>query len=332
MLQTESASAGHYEKDIWDKLNVLFKVLAASIIAVIGFWGKDYLNKKKEVQLYTELTVNREQADSELRKTMFNTIISDLLNPDPNVIHDRVLALEILAYNFHDVISLNPLFKQLEREITQNSLEERAKKPSEPSTIDWDSLRDRLERVARDVSTKQLAALRDVGIVKNQDVYIDDIDERRNTLAEKHSIEAFGSPKWSYPSGITIMDQELRLPKGQSLAEQSRQFLVQILFVDEDTRQILVHLEVRKTGARIPEIHNTFWVGFSDFPLIDNTRLENGERVAIVLRSWEKDKIVEIGLAYFPGSRASLKERMYYDEILNQLLTSSALAKPELQG
>jgi len=59
-------------------------------------------------------------------------------------------------------------------------------------------------------------------------------------------------------------------------------------------------------------------VSFYDFPMIDNTHLANGRRIAVVLRSWEPGR-ADIALVYFPGSRASLKEKPYYEELIEQL-------------
>jgi hypothetical protein len=55
--------------------------------------------------------------------------------------------------------------------------------------------------------------------------------------------------------------------------------------------------------------------------MIDNTRLENGDRVALVLRRWEENS-AELWVAYFPGSRAGLKDKMYYEEVIKRFLAA----------
>jgi hypothetical protein len=52
--------------------------------------------------------------------------------------------------------------------------------------------------------------------------------------------------------------------------------------------------------------------------------LPGGQRVAGVLRDWEPDSHVQIALAYFPSSRASLKEKLFYEEIVKQLQSTKA--------
>ncbi len=229
---------------------------------------------------------------------MFNTVIKELLKPERKQIPDRVLALEMLTYNFHDVIALGPLFKQLERDIAEDSeMKQQPEKQRE--------LRDRLQKVAWEVVYKQLAALGKEGKFSLQDVSFKDLEN---------------SPY----GGIMIIKsiKEVRLTTGEDADdEQERRIIIRILKKDDDSKQIQVLLEAHPPGKpdRDMEISNPFWVSFSDFPLIDNIRLKDGNRVAVVLRRWEENS-AEIGVAYFPGERASLKDKVYYEEAVEQIL------------
>ena len=62
--------------------------------------------------------------------------------------------------------------------------------------------------------------------------------------------------------------------------------------------------------------------GAFDFPMVDNTRLSRDQRYAIVLQQFDTSN-ARIRLLYFPGSRASLRERPYYEEILENLRRQS---------
>ena len=66
-----------------------------------------------------------------------------------------------------------------------------------------------------------------------------------------------------------------------------------------------------------------FDLGSFSTPMIDNTRLSNDQRVAIVLTDLSKFGAA-LSLMYFPGSRASLRERPYYEEILRKLAEKSS--------
>lgn len=286
------------KKDIWEKLDVVFKAIVALAVAFVSVFGSMYLQGKAQrdakVSLYAQLMTNREKADSDLRKEMFNIVIKEFLEPkQDSSIQKRVLAVEMLTYNFHDVIALGPLFKQLDHDISEAP--ELEKDPDKKQL-----LLNRLRKVAKETVDKQLAVLGGIGVFKNQDVFFADMDNQ--------------------PEGVTVMDEELGLPIEKEKGESKRKFFVHVLAKDDNTKQMLVYVEIsRPGGARSLEMTNTFWLGFSDFPLIDNTRLRNGDRMAIALRRWEESS-AELCLAYFPGSRASLKDKVYYDELVTQLL------------
>jgi hypothetical protein len=57
--------------------------------------------------------------------------------------------------------------------------------------------------------------------------------------------------------------------------------------------------------------------------MIDNTRLSNDQRVAVVLTDMNPAG-ASLSLVYFPGSRASLREKPYYEEILKKLADTVA--------
>ncbi|MGE0407264.1 MAG: hypothetical protein AB7O65_13290, partial [Candidatus Korobacteraceae bacterium] len=75
------------------------------------------------------------------------------------------------------------------------------------------------------------------------------------------------------------------------------------------------------------EIDTNFMVGLFDFPMIDNTRLSGNERCAISLTALNPD-VVSVALAYFPASRASLKDKPYYDEVIRELVRGREPASP----
>ena len=71
-----------------------------------------------------------------------------------------------------------------------------------------------------------------------------------------------------------------------------------------------------------------FLVGLFDFPMIDNTRLSGGERTSVSLTSLNPS-VLSIALAYFPASRASLKDKPYYDEVIRDLVAESPAVEPD---
>jgi hypothetical protein len=117
-----------------------------------------------------------------------------------------------------------------------------------------------------------------------------------------------------------------------SLDGVTRQFSIYVVAADPQTRQINVRLEIRTpngNGAATETSSADFWVGYFDFPMIDNTRLTHDQRAAVILNSFE-DGGADITLAYFPGSYASLKEKASYQEVFQNLMkTNESLSRKQ---
>ena len=288
-------SNGDNRRDGWYKAGIVLKpvsgLLAALTVAMCGFIGSKYLNSRQEndlrVRLYTELISKREEAESALRKDMFTSIIETFLKADTTTMEEKVLQLELLAYNFHECLNLTPLFVHLNSQIPIGE------KPG---------LKKRLEKVAREVNAKQLAILK-----------------REDTILQSNI--CFDSLR-AHPEGIWVIDDSLTLDGIE------RDFGVKVLEVDTITKEIEVRLEISAQkqslkGKKItekPPIDVEFSVGYFDFPMIDNTRLSEDQRCAIVLNNFEEFG-ADISLVYFPGAHASLKEKPYYEEIVDKLLS-----------
>ncbi len=317
------------EKDKWDKWEIVLKpiggLLAALAIASVGFFGSRYLESQQReetnLRLYAELMSGREKADSDLRKEMFNSIIKAFLEPKSDDPKDFVLALEMLAYNFHDVIDLGPLFKHVDSivknlRVKQSSSEEETSKVSKddlPKQLEVtgisasaeedlrkqkENLWKRLEKVAMEVTGKQIASLEDVGVVKDGDVDFMDLEE----------------------TSITLFNEDaLQLPSSSSQSAYRIGLELEVNGVDKINKELRIRLFLWYLDENREEIDRSFQVGFFDFPMIDNTRLPKGNRLAIVLTNWE-EMSAHVDLVYFPGSRASLKEKPYYDEIIQELV------------
>ncbi len=98
----------------------LVKVLALPLVTlVLGYWFNSSLNERQQVdsniRLYAEMMGRREEADSNLRKDMFNSILTTFMAKDPalrlsseELIRQQILSLELLAYNFHESLDIAP--------------------------------------------------------------------------------------------------------------------------------------------------------------------------------------------------------------------------------
>src|SRR6185436_20581746 len=93
-------------------------------------------------RVYTQLMSSREQAESGLRKDMFQSIIQAFLPPQSGGLEGKMLNLEMLAYNFHESLNLKPLFDHMERQIAM---------ANGPEKADYIA---RLNQVAREITNR----------------------------------------------------------------------------------------------------------------------------------------------------------------------------------
>src|ERR1700738_303661 len=114
--------------DFWKKLQILLApvggLLTAISVALIGFIGSSFLNKKQETdtraKVFAELMSQREQAETVMRKDMFGQIIEAILKPEKSSPDLAVLNMELLAYNFHESLNLKPLFSYIRRHLPKS--------------------------------------------------------------------------------------------------------------------------------------------------------------------------------------------------------------------
>jgi hypothetical protein len=283
-------------KDFWDKAAVMLQplggLLTAVAVAFVGVKGSQVLNERQAAEtnarLYSELMSRREESESSLRKDMFVSIIQSYLEPRSGDLDSRILNLELLAVNFHDSLNLKPLFLDLQRRLAS---------PTIPGRDDY---LNRVNRVAREVTAKQMFALEGHG----------KSFRRTLDLQELSTTGRFGIP----------LDSESIDVDGRRCDVGLR-----VLSFDPKSQQLRVRLEVKATNdsAGETETRAVFDLGYFDFPMIDNTRLANGLRCAVTLSALTRES-AELATICFPGEYASLKDRPYYDEVIQRLKEAAA--------
>jgi hypothetical protein len=292
------------KRDNWDKAAIILQpvggLLTALAIGLFGYFSSDFLNRRQAIEnnmrLYSELMSRREESESALRKDMFVSIFSSFLRPAGGGLAADVLNLELLAQNFHESLNLKPLFFDLQRRIKKSE-------PAARSAADREELasfQDRLERVAREIARKQVIVLEGVG--KKIDRTVDLTKD---------------------PEGSTLESATMVLDGVETSVS------MDIQAVDRENREIQIGLTVETPDPQLGRQTKTanFAVSYFDFPMIDNTRLERGQRCAVVLNSFS-DQSADLTLVLFPGAYASLKEKPYYNEVLESVLSASKKLGP----
>lgn len=284
-------------KDFWDRLQIILSpvggLLTAIAVASLGMVGSRTLERQQsneaKLRLYSELMTRREESEATLRKEMFQSIIGSFFDAGAASLDTRLLKMELLAHNFHEALNLVPLFEHMQRDIDK-------------STASRDEKRfyaSRLGDLAREVTRKQMIVLESSGRRHDWTVLISD------SLANGSASQQLDDVEFDL-DGI------------------KRRFRVTLSSADTVRRELRVGLEI-ETPAQPGVPPNAvgrytvdFDVGFYSTPMIDNTRLSNDQRVSLVLLDMNQYG-ASLSLVYFPGSRASLREKPYYEEILRKL-------------
>ena len=292
-------SEEHKTKDTWDKVAIILApvggLFTAVAIALFGFITSTKQDRRQALEtntrLYSELMSRREDSESALRKDMLVSIISSFLNPNRTDLSNDVLSLELLAYNFHESLNLKPLFLDLMRRIKYAE----AAAPSPAKEAEFAEYQERLEAVAREIARKQMIVLEGVG--------------RRFD----RTIDLSGDP-----DGTTLEHASTILDSVQT------DFDIDVVHVDRENREVLVSISIETPDpaqGRQTKVA-TFTVSFFDFPMIDNLRLARGQRCALVLTNFT-DQSADLTAVLFPGAYASLKEKPYYNEVIQSVLHAS---------
>ena len=275
-------------KDTWDKLQIVFHplngLLTAATVALLGYYTSSVLRQNEgmetNMRVYSELASSREQADSALRKDMFISVIQTFLRPE-NDLEAKMLNLELLTYNFHESLNLKPLFAYMDRQIA-----------GQKDPVTQKNYVTRLNQVGRDIATRQLVLLQQVGAKFSRSIDFD-------------MLKTAGI--------LELMPEKLALKDGVE-----REFSLSVLGFNPQTREIRMEMGVRTPTDSAEMQMRKFSVGTYDFPMIDNTRLSRDQRAAVVITQ-SNESTAEVTLVYFPGSYASLKEKASYDEVVEQL-------------
>jgi hypothetical protein len=278
-------------KDRWDKVAVVLHpvggLLTALAVTAVGVMGSQVLNRRQALdtnaRLYSELMSRREESESSLRKDMFVSIIQTFLKPGAGDLDTKVLNLELLAYNFHESLNLKPLFMDIARRLEAPEVKDRL------------AYRARLNRIARETSAKQLFALEGHGRSFRRTVDLEEVRRQGR-------------------SGVALDSESI------DIGGKACNVNLYVLDSDAETQQLKMRLEVKApANSQDPvDTRAEFYLGWYDFPMIDNTRLGNGLRCAVTLSNFSP-AMADITTVCFPGEFASLKDRPYYDEVIEKL-------------
>ncbi len=274
----------------------------------------------------------REAADGLLRKDLFQHIIQPFLKDPPSheTLDSLMVALELLALNFHDSVSLKPIFYDLDQQIRQLPQNDKRRGIYQA----------RLYNLAADIVRKQMLILQ---AEANATWFTVDLTRVANlgepysqlvTLKHDGKSEYVQLRSQDRCEGITRQDASQESKKsgepGASGAkktaatlpteEKKRRIRLDVLRKNYDTSELRVRLyviddhEPEKAQMETAE----FWVGFFDFPMLDNTRLKDDLRCAVWLQDFEEPS-AKLSVVIFPAYQASIRDKPFLDELVAKI-------------
>jgi hypothetical protein len=282
----------------WHKAEIIFKAIASILIPAaigsLGYFADKSIRSSEErealTQIITEISNQRESERSAIQKEMLNTVLLTFTESKSHSSQEKAMALEMLAYHFNDSVHLKPIFAGLKNELLSGD--------DESSRRDIQLVLDRLEAIAKEINEKQLALLEAEGKKIDRDINLEELSKRRDE------------------GGISLIKDTLELGNIKT------QFRVRALDFNKEMKEIKFRLGITipyETSEKIID----FWVGYFDFPSINNIQLAEDQRCSIVLKEFNGDvSDALITLVYFPKPYKSIIEKKIYETVVNEFRQS----------
>ena len=302
------------KQQILEWLEVLAKLIGASAVLVVALFANSLQGRLTGVSIQSQ----REQAESQLRASMFTSLIAPIMGPvsDKPIPVDRELILtELLALNFNENFEMKPLLDDVAKRLN----EERAKSKDKEAGDDpreqlWSMARRISERqkatIAREWSASRTAGQATVGC---EAYYLN-----MNTATARHDAPVTADANCQVAAAFTdIID--LKSPDGN--------YTLRMVAYrpDFDNQTIRVSAQPFLSKQNSPKAIDTqynFTMTWLDLPLTDNTILSDGNRFAAYLRTFY-DGTVSVTVMWFPKGYFTPRERpLNYTEV-QQLLGRS---------
>lgn len=329
------------QRDGWEKLESFAKAIAAfggCIAAIlIPVYVNDFTQQNQRASVYGQIMTEREKADTDLRRAMFTTLLEKYLGGfedqrayDENLMRKRIMFLDLLNLNFQDYLNAKPLFEDVYERL------ERAVKDSkthqEAETIR--SLQNDLIEVGKRVASKQAATLTSIGVKRSFE-----LTKGETICVRLYNVEGY--------KRRPVGSQDLAKVESSESGESCNDFMSnKVILPHEETEggfpSIQVRLEeIRKDAVRVEvtpykdfyreemlvgsvrDRASEFEASYFDLPYMDNTKLFDGSRFALVLSNSTTERAQLIALR-FKKEFMSVRDRPVFEEMLQKLQQDSS--------
>lgn len=322
-------------RDLWEKVESFTKILAAVGVFVGSVWIPYIIGKTSEqsdrAKVYMQVMSEREKADTAIRQEMFKTLLANYLGrfedtknapENEESFRKRIMFLDLLNLNFQEYLNAKPLFEDVYLRL------EKAKKNAKQGGKEqetWRKLQEELFGVAKNVASSQSAMLTQSGLSRTFNLTkgkaacirlypVENLVE----LTEKFEKQPLLDRKAESCSEASVQNSQ-RMDKGHPAID------VELEEVNEAAVRVKVtpYQESFRDGT-LNFVQGfkpiKFHVSFFDLPYMDNTRLFDGSRFALLLSHVDKkEEAAEINAIIFKGEFMSLRDRPLFEEMLQKL-------------
>jgi hypothetical protein len=316
----ETTAPPRAKSRILDWLEVLAKLVGASAVLVVALFANSLQSRLTGVSIQSQ----REQAESQLRASMFNSLIAPIAGPlssDKPMSADREVVLtELLALNFNENFEMKPLMEHsIKRLATENTVK----------SSDGNDPREALWSIARRIAERQKASIgREWSASESTKgsfftpwtsaadssplgcrVYYLNLDAR----TERHGEPVSAGPDCQVSAAIgDIVD--FKSPDGNYTL---RMVAVHPNWADQTIKVSTQPFLSNEINPKPTDTQYNFTLTWLDLPLTDNTLLPDGNRYATYIRSFYNDfQTVSITIMWFPKGYFTPRERpLNYNEV-----------------
>ena len=317
--------------------------------------------QNRKTQLYAEIMSNREHADSSIRASMFDTLMERYfgklnLNRKSNNIDDlknEVVLLNLLINNFQEYFNSRPLFEDLHHRLNDFN--------GDGEKEQLEKLKKEIIDISKSVAKKQEVMLERVGFTTSVHIAPGErlclllykpegmrMEGKSGKLVNMEQ-EYYGKCSTSLcmkPGSEKDNDENQgeerkhtepkekyeKVRNGNGEAEKAY-YAIEITLHEILDYEVEVELTVYRDyydennvifSRRELKGNIRFGVSYFDLPYMDNTRLFNGSRFALVLRNIivEQEglkKTAELGVISFREEFMSLRDRPFIEDMFNRL-------------
>lgn len=250
----------------------------------------------------TTLLSEREKAESELRASMFNSLINPFVGSQSGErmpVDREQLLVELLALNFHEHFELKPLFERVDKRLAKEKNQE---------------ARNALRSIADRIIDRQTATLRKEGgsnIANGEGARIDMLTITEPPLSPNQKalfqlLAANEQRPYQVVGTLKEPIEDLRSPDGAQK--------VTIVIDDADWVNQKFKIQLLTVGTKSGSVNSNagFTLSRFDFPLTDNTLFSDGNRIALAVSSIRVDgglKSMALKLIWFPKNYFTPRER-----------------------